>query len=469
MILNLFTAFACLWALSGCGVTAWTTGTPGSPQAIANMKDKIKNVVILVMENRSLDNLLGGQKLPGLDNPINNGPFCNPLNVTDSSSNGTICSLASDFNGIFNDPDHSVSGNNIQFYGSFLPNQMGITNGSLLPQMQGFVTEQIRLYEASTSIDTLTEQVMHYYTEEEVPVLTEISKNAVVFNHWHSDHPGVSRSHSCPETKLTVLQPTNPNRLYITSGTSHGKGTNNFNYNELPQKSIFQAVTEAGLTWKSYEDQPFTTTGVIQDALWYTWTYESNHTHLVEPMDSFFSDALEGNLPDLVYLNPSCCGNGTTSMHPTGRIVDGEEYIKAVYEALRASPQWNQTLMVLTFDETGGFFDHVQPPAAVRPDNLTYTELTPIGINYTFTFDRLGGRLPTWLVSPWIEPHVEQKGTNSANQTVSYHASSILRTLGYLWDFEPFTPRVESAPSFDHLILESMTDMPELLPAVTMF
>ena len=209
--------------------------------------------------------------------------------------------------------------------------------------------------------------------------------------------------------------------------------------------------------------------GSEQDALWYTWTYESNNTGLVQPMDAFFADAAVGQLPELAYVNPSCCGNGTNSMHPTGSITDGQQFIKDIYEALRASPQWENTLWVLTFDETGGFHDHVKPPLAVRPDNLTYTEKTPNGANYTFEFDRLGGRIPTWLISPWITPQVEQLGDNSDGNQVSYSAGSILRTIGYLWDWEPFTPRVEKAPSFDHLIGVSFQSFPTTLPKVVQF
>lgn len=155
-------------------------------------------------------------------------------------------------------------------------------------------------------------------------------------------------------------------------------------------------------------------------------------------------------------------------MHPSGLISDGETILKKVYEALRASPQWEQSLLIITFDETGGFHDHVPPPLAVRPDNRTYTTTTPNGEKYTFDFNRLGGRVPTWLVSPWVaKGYVEKKGTNSDGSTVSYSATSILRTLGYLWDFDPYTPRVEKAASFDHLILsEIRDDTPQTLPAV---
>ena len=93
---------------------------------------------------------------------------------------------------------------------------------------------------------------------------------------------------------------------------------------------------------------------------------------------------------------------------------------------------------------------------------------TPSGANYTFEFDRLGGRLPTWLISPYVQKgFVEQKGHNSAGQEVSYSATSILRTLGYLYDFQPSNPRVEQAASFEDLVGNKMrTGAPIKLPEV---
>lgn len=188
-------------------------------------------------------------------------------------------------------------------------------------------------------------------------------------------------------------------------------------------------------------------------------------------MTQFYTDASSGSLPEFSYLNPSCCGVGTTSMHDSGLISDGEAFIKKVYDSLRSGPQWNETLFVLTFDESGGFHDHVPPPLATRPDNLTYTETAANGESYTYTFNRLGGRIPTFLISPWISKGVvEQKGTNHKGETVSYSASSVLRTLGYLWDFAPFNPRVGDAASFDHLVQGKLrTDTPTELPEAVSF
>ena len=160
--------------------------------AIANLKGRIKNVVILEMENRSLDNVLGGQTLEGLDNPIHNGPFCNPYNLN-SSAAGMACSEAKDYDSIMDDPDHAVYGNNMEFYGTFTPDNAAIAAGRLNASNQGFVAEQLRVYGSKVN-DTklLAQQVMNYYTEEQVPVLTALVQNFVTFNHWHSAIPGVS-------------------------------------------------------------------------------------------------------------------------------------------------------------------------------------------------------------------------------------------------------------------------------------
>lgn len=166
---------------------------PGSASSIKNLKDKIKNVVLITMENRSLDNLLGGQKIRGLDNPINKGPFCNPLNLTDASQ-GTVCSEANDYDSILNDPDHAVHGNNIEFYGTFTPDNELIQSKKLTPAMNGFVHEQRRLYLGKTDSDVLARQVLNYYTEDQVPVITALTNEFVVFNNWHSGHPGVCKA-----------------------------------------------------------------------------------------------------------------------------------------------------------------------------------------------------------------------------------------------------------------------------------
>lgn len=176
--------------------------------------------------------------------------------------------------------------------------------------------------------------------------------------------------------------------------------------------SIFQSLTENGYTWRNYWD-PVGGTG--PEASWFQWTYDAGLEDNIVEMDQFYTDAAAGNLSSFSIINPSCCGVGTTSMHPTGLVSDGEALIKNVYEALRSSAQWEETLFIITYDESGGFHDHVTPPLAPRPDNISYTVTTPAGEDYTLNFDRLGGRMPTFLISPWVDKaHVEGLGTNAA-------------------------------------------------------
>lgn len=147
----------------------------------------------------------------------------------------------------------------------------------------------------------------------------------------------------------------------MLSGTSAGHGTNDNSFDSdvhgLTQRSIFQQLSETNHTWKNY----YTNTGMV-DAFFFDWTFTSGNTDKAVPLSKFYSDAKAGTLPEFSFIDPSCCGTGTNSMHPTGLISDGETFIKNVYDALRASPQWNQTLFILTFDETGGFHDHVPHP-----------------------------------------------------------------------------------------------------------
>jgi phospholipase C len=175
---------------------------PGSKASINNFKHKIKNVVLLCMENRSIDNLLGGQTHPGIENSINNGPFCNPYNVSDPSQ-GFHCTEAKDFDSVTNDPSHAVTGNTMEFYSEWTPDNTAIAEGRLVPNNNGFITEQIHNYGASTNVTELAIQVMNYYTEDMVPVMTSFVQNFLTMNHWHSDLAGVSEILSSSCTGLT--------------------------------------------------------------------------------------------------------------------------------------------------------------------------------------------------------------------------------------------------------------------------
>lgn len=232
----------------------------------------------------------------------------------------------------------------------------------------------------------------------------------------------------------------------------------------LPQTSIFEQLTEHNITWMNYQN----TTGkgsasFLPDALFYQWTAKSGMGDTnVLPISQFYEDAKNGNLPQFTWINPECCDY--MSMHPKSPINMGENFMKSIYDAVRGSPQWKDTLFIITWDEHGGFADHVAPPTGVPAgDNIPYTEKAPDGKNYTFHFDRLGIRVPAMLISPWVEKGVVQNKPSSGDGDFTH--TSILKFVSELWDLPTLGPRVDWSPSFGNLITNKFRDdTPETMP-----
>ncbi|KAL2862395.1 putative phosphatidylglycerol specific phospholipase [Aspergillus lucknowensis] len=413
---------------------------PKTDHRTHHIKDSpIKNIVILVQENLSFDTIAGGLTYnPDIDGLVNR-TFCNPANVSDPKS-PKVCAKPLGKNVAADDPDHSIAGGNQQVYGTDHPD-LSIHS----PDMHGFVTEQIRAHGIEGDLLRAGE-VINYYTPDHVPVFNALAENFLLFDKWFAAVPG----------------PTNPNRAYLTSGTSHGHGFNDraFDVSALPQVSIFEQLSAANISWINYSN----TTGFAPDAMFYRWTVQSGHSRTsIKPIHQFYTDARTGNLPRFTWINPECCSY--TSFHPPSPINLGEGFVKSIYEALRASPQWNETLFILTFDEHGGFADHVPPPENVPPgDEIPYTEVAGDGQPTTFHFDRLGIRVPTLLISPWVGRGVVEH--SPARQAGEYTHTSILKYVAELWGLDILTPRVEWSPSFGDLIgLDGLRgDTPVLLP-----
>ncbi|KAJ5151328.1 uncharacterized protein N7482_010580 [Penicillium canariense] len=400
----------------------------------------IKNVVVLVQENLSFDHFAGGLTYDDSIDGLVQRQYCNPANVSTSISSN-VCAQNIAKNVASEDPNHSISGGNMQIFGSYHP----LSKAQSL--MNGFITEQ-RLSYMEDDLSRAAE-VINYFTPEHIPVFNALAQNFVLMDRWFAAVPG----------------PTNPNRAYLTSGASHGHGMNDdaFNQSALPQKSIFEQLSEKGITWKNYENSTKSDPPFLPDALFYDWTARSTigKTNVL-PIERFYKDAKDGNLPQFTWINPECCNY--MSMHPPSPINMGENFIKGIYEALRNSPQWKDTLFILTFDEHGGFADHVAPPTDVPAgDSLTYTEKAGDGVDYTFHFDRLGVRVPTVLASPWVGKGLIQNRPGEGNGDFTH--TSILKFLSELWDLEILSPRVDWSPSLSSLITSNFRDdTPEKLP-----
>jgi phospholipase C len=145
------------------------------------------------------------------------------------------------------------------------------------------------------------------------------------------------------------------------------------------------------------------------------------------------------------------CGN---SQHPLDDVTRGEKLVKDVYEAIRSSPVWPTSLLVITYDEHGGFYDHVVPPPAVGPGD----RFDPANCRHDFRFDQLGVRVPAVIVSPHVPRGV-------IDHTV-YDHTSLLATVEHLYGLEPLTKRDAAAARFDHLFSApaARDDAPMLLP-----
>lgn len=324
----------------------------------------IKTVVVLVMENRSFDHMLGWMKKainPLIDGV--NGDECNPVNTT-NPKHDSIC-FTDDAEFVDPDPGHSFEDVLQQVFGS-----------GPLPSMDGFVEQAMSLSQ------NLSETVMKGFKPESVPVYETLVREFAVFDRWFSSIPG----------------PTQPNRLFVYSATSHGATSHVKKQLAIgyPQRTIFDSMHENGLDFGIYFQN-------IPTTLFYRNLRKLKYIKKFHQFDlKFKRDARDGKLPPLTVIEPryfDLTGLPANDDHPSHDVANGQMLVKEVYEALRASPQWNETLLVITYDEHGGFFDHVQTPFVNIPNPDGNTGPAP----YFFKFDRLGVRVPTIMVSPWIK------------------------------------------------------------------
>jgi phospholipase C len=254
-----------------------------------------------------------------------------------------------------------------------------------------------------------------------VTVLSGLAKGFAVCDHWYSSVP----------------TETFPNRAFALSGTSLGRLDDSDGYFATP--SIFGSLSNAKpdpISWKIY--------GYVLKALTisdYPDTVSADPSHFGLVAD-FQSDAANGQLPGFSFLEPAWSKSGTTiekDQHPVANVALGEKFIYDVYHAVRASPSWNRTLLILTYDEHGGNYDHIAPPTNAASS-------TPASSGFDFT--RFGVRVPSVLVSPLIEA-----GTifRPAGATPLDH-TSILATIEKKFGLTALTSRDAAAPDLEAVL-----------------
>ncbi|KAH7667020.1 phospholipase C protein [Dioscorea alata] len=400
----------------------------------ASAAGPIKTVVVLVMENRSFDHMLGWMKR--LNPEINGvtGSESNPISTTDPNSPRVFFKDEAHY--VDPDPGHSFQAIREQIFGS------NETSASPAP-MNGFVQQ------ATSMSPNMTDSVMNGFQPEKVAVYQALVQEFAVFDRWFASVPAS----------------TQPNRLYVHSATSHGATSNiaSMLAKGYPQRTIFENIDDAGLSFRIYYQN-------IPATLFYRNLRKLKYLTKFHPYDlDFKSHAQKGSLPNYAVVEQRYMDSKISPAnddHPSHDVYQGQMFVKEVYETLRSSPQWNETLLIITYDEHGGFFDHVPTPTKGIP--------SPDGIvgpdPFFFTFDRLGVRVPTIMVSPWIEKGTVIHGPNGVpTATSEFEHSSITATVKKLFDLpSPYlTKRDAWAGTFEGIVqtrTTPRTDCPMQLP-----
>ena len=374
--------------------------------------DNLKHIVVLMMENRSFDHMLGSLSAvnpqidgisPALSNPDTTGAAVRPQPLAE-------------FQGQLDpDPDHHFPAVDLQIFG-------GDTSPTRVANMQGFV----RSYFNQQQDVGHSQKIMYYFAQSQLPVLTTLALEFAVFNRWFASIPG----------------PTICNRAFAHYGTSFGRVDMDLLYVNEPFQSIYNRLINANpkRTAKLYYYDTTSSTMEITNLL-------QNQPELFGSYQKFLGDCSSGNLPDYSFVEPnyndhdSDAGEEVASdQHPDHNIQAGELFIASVYKAIKSSPLWPNTALLVVYDEHGGIYDHVVPPPCT-PDQFT-ASANDTGTGMPFAFDRLGVRVPAILISPWIPA-----GT-VVNRVFDHASIPATITKFFLGAFSPRSPRETSADVF---------------------
>jgi phospholipase C len=372
--------------------------------------DPIKHVIVLMLENHSFDQMLG---FMGKTNPDINGIDETRFNInpTDGSK---VYQIPTSVITQQLDPGH-------EFEDAMF--QMQNNNGNN-------VANYVSKYPKATK-DQIQE-VMGYYPDGTFPSLHSLAKNFTVCDNWFGSLPG----------------PTWPNRLFALSGTSLGHvdmpgSPGHTGFHNYDQTSIFDLLSEKDISWKIYCKGPAQSLVLM-----------NQYQHLFHYVTA---DAIEGdfkrsekNFPSYVFIEPTYGGLDQNDQHPPSNLLNGDNLIGTVYNALRKNKAlWQSSLLVILYDENGGFYDHVTPPKTIAPD--AHIEV--------FNFETLGFRVPALLISPNIGLGVDH---------TLYDHTSLLKYLCDKWGLDPnrLGKRVPQANSFQNLVKSDLADVsPKMISA----
>ena len=324
----------------------------------------IRHFILVMQENRSFDHYFGTMEgvdgiAPGMSNPDASGTPVEPFSTTD------YC---------VDDPHHGWAASHGQWAGG--------TN-------EGFVTNN----------GANGARAMGYLTEADLPFYFDLYSRFSMSDHHH----------------CSLLGPTWPNREYYLGASSFGAIGNDAIARERymdGDRLIFQGLERAGVDWRIYHS----TVPFIWGAF-ASYSFSEPARSRTRELDEFYADVESGNLPEVAWVDPtwSVGGSQATDEHPPANPQIGQAWVRDLVTRVMASPQWAETAIIITYDEHGGFWDHVPPPEACPPGDY------PAEGGGGPEFDRLGFRVPLVIVSPYSR-------AGYVSDRVTDHAS-ILRLL----------------------------------------
>jgi phospholipase C len=369
--------------LGGLAVGAALPGCAGRAP-VPDVSKTIDTVVVLMMENRSFDHYLGALSLEGRADVDGLVP-----GMSNPDPDGAPVEIHPADASCITDPPHSWAAGHEQF-----------NEG----RNDGFV----RRYAARTE-PAESHRVMGYFDRSKLKTYYHFADHFAVCDRWFS----------------SLLTSTWPNRFYMLAAQNGGYKGNELG-GDYSFFNIYDRLRVANKSWGAYYGN-----------LAFSLLFPRNYPHEnFRDYDRFFEDAARGQLPNLSVIEPLY---GWNDDHPPTHPVSGQLFVASIYDALINSPQWERCLFIVTYDEHGGFFDHVPPGKA---DDMRAAE----------GFDQLGIRVPGLVVGPYVKP------TYVSHEI--YDHSSVLAFLGRLWDLPPLTLRDAGANDlFDVLDLERLADL----------
>ncbi len=316
----------------------------------------VDHVVVLMMENGSFDRMVGAVRPAA---PFDGVDFARPF-VNPGPDGQEVTQAETRTRSIHRDPEHTLPDSLDQY-----------ANGT----NTGFVRNFARMYPRATAEER--QEIMGVYPRGFLPALHMLAENFVLCDRWFSSLPG----------------PTWINRLFAHAGSSMGKVSEpgslfSSKLHLYDERTLYDELSDAGVAWRIYF-------GDVPQSL--VLSHQFAHLGNYRRYAHFADDVRDGDLPAYSFIEPTYFGPAQNDQHPPHDVLRGDALIAEVYNALRGNPGlFARTLLIVLYDEHGGFCDHVVPPGTVPPDDHTHH----------FGFDRLGFRVPSILISPLLDPGV---------------------------------------------------------------